>query len=196
VGARQPGELARRLAEIHRGLPPGAHYGAMTHFNEFIVKSEEPAWIDHWKQLYRIHDYSILLVRQNHLRQYLSMKLANRDLEPHNYAGWGSEYPRPVQPSPIHLDLKEFTAYCDKLSFAQRETWRHFPAHNLFTYEQLVDDWEEVTRTIYAMIGLDWNNPQPSTFRQEKRELSEIIANWNEVSDFALAYESQFEKED
>lgn len=118
----------------------------------------------------------LLLRRRDSLRQYVSWILARESGQYHDMSGTNPTTGRVA----IDRDdmVRQIGRWRDQY-LAAAEFWFDCPCLTVF-YEDLVEDWESTMRLVHTFLGVDERpDIQPKTCRQESRELSEIIENYD-----------------
>ena len=171
-----PRALVRQMAD---GTGSDATTGVLVHALRPLSDPHEDwhtAWQEHWVSLRALQDRVVLLTRRNHLRRYLSRR--NLYL-PRIGVNWECERPRQVHPPPVRLTLGHYLADVDREADALNCIREWLSPYCHVVYEALCDDWPGTMRRIYDHLGLEWNDPQIATFRQETRAMRDIIANYD-----------------
>ena len=178
--ASTPGALAVALQEFFK-----KHLNELAvvhnHLIEIVPNSVE--WIKNWHELRAMFDRVVVLTRRNRVKQFLSKLISEyRDhVGGESYDHWNCSTARQIDPQVV-VDFEHYLFFRDNLRRSTDEILKIvYPYHHI-TYEMLVNDWEPTMRSIYKYVGIEWDDPQPATYKQESREIQQIISNWADLT--------------
>lgn len=148
----------------------------------FLPMPAQPHWEDSWDALQERRGLRVIwLTRRDRLAQYASILVAQQTRVWHP----SPEDPvlRPENRPTITIDPQEFrrwTAERERLFALRRQQLQASPSLEL-DYETLVAEWPDLIRRVETFLGVDPVELQPAKQKQEKRPLSEVIANYDEL---------------
>ena len=175
-----PGALPAFLEAEYTKYSQESCVGGFTHFIGVDINENYETWEDNWAHFNRLQDRVIVVTRTNTLSRYLSILIAESTNK------WDCDSPR-TSNQRIELNLQ---AYLEHLEFFRRNDrkimgWIY--PYLAVTYEELVNDWDCTIRKVYDYVGLEWNDPKPTTHKQEVRSVKDIVSNWDQIVSEALA---------
>ena len=148
----------------------------------FLPMPAQPQWADSWGALVDRDDLRVIyLLRRDELAQYASIAIADRTRIWHPSPD--DPVLRPENRPTITIDPQEFRDWSQQraaLLNQRREQLRGKPSLDL-TYETLVSEWPAAIRTVQEFLGVEPVSLQPAKQKQEKRPLSEVVANYDEL---------------
>ena len=148
----------------------------------FLPMHSQPQWTDSWDALCERDELRVIyLVRRDELAQYASILVAEQTRIWHP----SPEDPvlHPENRPKITIDPQAFRDWSREraaLFDQRREQLRGKPSLDL-GYETLVSEWPAMIRTIQQFLGVDPLVLQPAKQKQEKRPLSEVVTNYEEL---------------
>lgn len=170
-------ELAERAFHAQDSIAAG--FRAMI----FLPMPSQPQWADAWDCL---HDRAALrviyLTRRNRLAQYASMLVAQKTgaYHPHD----GDPVLKPTNRPTITIDPARFQDWKqqrDELLLRRRRELAGKPSLEL-QLEALTARWEAATARVQEFLGVVPRTLAQAKRKQERRPLSEVIANYREVA--------------
>lgn len=143
-----------------------------------------------WTVLQERQPTLIALDRRDLLRRCFSVYQA---IQTNRWHVWNSQKGRHplATPSPT----PDQVTWQLRMSLAQREQRQTlFPHAHLFIYEDLVQNWDDRTRTIQELIGVKVKKLRPKTQKQDQRPITDMVKNYAQLKDHFLAtpYERWF----
>ena len=174
-------QLSGRDVVRHAFSAPGvaaAGFRAMV----FLPMSSQPHWADSWDALRERNDTRVIwLDRRDKLAQYASILVAQQTRVWHPSPD--DPVLRPENRPTIEIDPQQLREWTDERSalFAQRREQLRGKSSLDLDYETLVSEWPAVIRRVQEFLDVEPLPLEPAKHKQEKRPLSEVIANYNEL---------------
>ena len=148
----------------------------------FLPMPSDPPWADSWDALRDREDLRVIyLVRRDELAQYASIAIAEQMRIWHPSPD--DPVLRPENRPTIAIDpqeLRDWSRQRAALLQQRREHLRDKPSLDL-TYETLVSEWPAVIRAVQDFLGVEPVALQPAKQKQERRPLSEVVTNYDEL---------------
>ena len=154
--------------------------GTVTHcWGEGYITKEFKVPVDvFWKRIFSDHDHIIFLRRTNLLRQFLSRNTLALTAEPRSVST------RTETPPSLEIDTGDLRDELIDMTSHRENACRYLPVRLDITYEAMCSHWSETLETVLRYLGEFPAMLQPTTVKQERRPLREIIRNYNEVASF------------
>lgn len=137
-----------------------------------------------WDSLERnLNIHIIHLVRKNKLRTITSRKIAEKQ---NLWTGTRHDQSADVSEKQIYLspvDVEKEFSEIERWESMAEERFQSHPVVRI-TYEDLVDQPVESFTSIVAFLGLQYTDPASEFHRQNPEELSELIANFDELREY------------
>lgn len=149
----------------------------------FLPMPSTPQWDDAWRSLAGTSGLHVLyLIRRDRLAQYASVRVAQETRVWHPYEG--DPILRPENRPSITISPEEISAWTkerDALFALRRKQLQGLPSLTL-DYETLTGEWPRAIARVQEFLSLPPLPLPQARQKQEKRPLSEVIANYDEIA--------------
>lgn len=175
-----PGALSVKVREFFNEYSSSETLLVHNHLIEVEPKTDD--WVKSWHELRSLFDRVLVITRKNRIKQFLSKVISEfRDA---TYGvtlnHWNCRERRPTDPTVI-LDFEHYKYFKLHLQVSTLQILNLVYPYYPITYDDLVIDWVPTMQRVYQYLGLPWNDPKPTTFRQEYRTIDQIISNWTDL---------------
>jgi len=156
----------------------------VVHNHLIEVEPDTDDWVRSWHELRSLFDRVIVLTRRNQVKQFLSKVVSEfRDsIDGPSLDHWNCRERRPTDPT-ILFDFDHYKHFREHLRSSTLQILNLVYPYYPITYDDLVSDWESTMQGIYKYLGFEWDDPKPTTFKQEYRDIQQIISNWQNLPD-------------
>jgi LPS sulfotransferase NodH len=123
----------------------------------------------------------MILYRRDLLANFVSNELAYLNWE------WSTEAGEPPTHGTLEVDrdkFREWCAFCRESLETDKRLWSDLPTITV-AYEDVVADETGVLGQVGALTGIDVSNAKPLTAKKERRQLSEVVTNYQEARAWA-----------
>ena len=148
----------------------------------FLPMDSQPQWADSWDELSNRDDLRVIyLTRRDELAQYASILVAQQTRVWHPSPD--DPVLRPENRPRITIDPQAFRRWTDERAalFAERRRQLRGKRSLDLDYETLVSEWPSAIRNVQGFLDSDPIALEPAKQKQEKRALSDVVANYDEL---------------
>lgn len=132
-----------------------------------------------WEFILKDRDIKIIhLVRENKLRTYLSLEIANKT------DSWSRKNKKNISlnKKQVEINFDEFLDRLNKIEQYEKEARSKFKNHSFLeiSYEQLVNDKEDTMKRVFDLLDLEERELKSNYKKQNKEKVSDLILNYDE----------------
>ena len=168
---------------VARAFDAGAIKAAGFRAMIFLPSAEQARWQDAWDALAANEDLRVIyLTRRDRLAQYASVLVARETAVFHPPAN--DPVLKPENRPRVHVDAAEFRRWTqerDELFDARRAQLEGKTSLEI-DYETLTRDWAETIDAVQEFLGVERVTLGQVKQKQERRPLSEVIANYDQLA--------------